>query len=163
LQFNLKLIYFLPEGNYIKEKSLKLGEILRCGLPQNTDLPIQIGNNIQISCNFNFNNLVAQMGSQTYKSYVYQLLIQGQNGAYYEVSTYINGNSQPVKRFFLEDTFTSTSSVNVLTSLKFSLTLSSDGSLVSPSLYVSYTQLSLQVGTGVTPASSQTQTISYII
>jgi hypothetical protein len=114
----MKLIYFLPEGNYVKEKDLQLSDIMRCGLPSNTDIALLIGNNLQVTCDFNFNNLVAQMSGTNYKTYVYQLLIQGQNGAYYEVNTYINSNSQPVKRFFLEDTFTSSSSINVLKSLK---------------------------------------------
>ena len=139
----MKLVYYLPEGNYVKEKALELGDIMRCGTPSQTDFALGIGSNIEVSCDFNFDNLVAQIGGKTYQSYVYQLLILGQNGNYYEVNTYIDGSSQAVKRFFLEDTYTSSTELTVMTSMTFEVTLDSDSALVSPSLYVSYTQLSL--------------------
>ena len=59
------------------------------------------------------------------------------------MNVYLNGNSQPVKRFFLEDTYTSTTSINVLTSMKFQLTLSTDNALINPSLNLGYTKLGL--------------------
>jgi len=72
-----------------------------------------------VNCAFDFNNLAAQMAGANFKSYVYQMLIQGQNAAWYEVNVYLSGNSQPVKRFFLEDTFTSSNAVNVMTGMRF--------------------------------------------
>jgi hypothetical protein len=57
------------------------------------------------------------MATNSYKSYVYQMFVQGEGGLYYEVKTYLGGNyafyiilgnlfgnsysNQPVKRFFL--------------------------------------------------------------
>lgn len=103
------------------------------------------------------------MAGKTYQNYLYQLLVQGQNGAYFEVNAYLNGNPQPVKRFFLEDTFTSTTSITVLTSFKFEMTLTTDNSLSKPSLYLTYTKLSLEPSTGITPVAQQKQAISYTI
>lgn len=103
------------------------------------------------------------MAGANFKSYVYQMLIQGQNAAWYEVNVYLSGNSQPVKRFFLEDTFTSSNAVNVMTGMRFQITLNTDGLLVSPSLYLTYTKLSMQVGAGIIPAASQKQSLSYSI
>lgn len=136
---------------------------MRCGLPSNADIAVMIGSNIEISCQFNFNHLVAQMAGKAYKSYVYQLFIQGQNSNYYEVNAYLNGNGQGVKRFFLEDTFTSSSAINVMTSFKFELTLTTNGQLVSPSLYITYTKLGLETGTGISPSSQQRQSLRYSI
>jgi hypothetical protein len=48
---------------------------MRCGLPHQTDLGFTLGTNIQVSCDFNFNNLVQQIESNTYQNYVYQLFI----------------------------------------------------------------------------------------
>jgi hypothetical protein len=42
----MKLVYYLPEGNYVKEKELKFGDIMRCGLPTNTDMTLLMGSNI---------------------------------------------------------------------------------------------------------------------
>lgn len=46
--------------------------------------------------------------------------------------------------------------------MKFTLSLNSSGYVVSPSLYVSYTKLSIQNG-AVTPSSASTQSITYQI
>lgn len=58
---------------------MKLSDIIRCGLPSDTDTGILIGSNIEISCSFNFNNLLAQVAGTNYQSYVYQLLVMGDN------------------------------------------------------------------------------------
>jgi hypothetical protein len=71
----MKLISYLPEGNYVREKDFQLADIMRCGLPTKTDMTIGMGNNIHVSCSFNFNNVVAQMSANSYKSYLYQLFI----------------------------------------------------------------------------------------
>lgn len=76
-QIKMKLIYFLPEGNYVREKDLQLSDIMRCGLPPNTEISVMMGNNIEVVCDFNFNNLVAQMAGTNFKTYTYQLLMQG--------------------------------------------------------------------------------------
>lgn len=79
----MKLIYYLPEGNYVREKDMKISDIIRCGLPSDADTGILIGSNIEISCNFNFNNLLAQLSGTNYQSYMYQLLVMGDNGQYF--------------------------------------------------------------------------------
>ena len=73
------------------EKDFQLADLMRCGLPTNSDMKLGVGNNIHVFCSFNFNNLVSQMSSNSYKSYLYQIFIQGQNGNYYEVKAYLNG------------------------------------------------------------------------
>ena len=65
---------------------------MRCGTPTQTDYSIGIGNNIEVNCVFNFNNVVTQMVANSYKSYVYQMFILGENGIYYEVKAYLGGN-----------------------------------------------------------------------
>jgi len=47
--------------------------------------------------------------------------------------------------------------------MNLQFTLASDNSLINPSLYLSYSTLSTQPGTGVTPTSAQTQTLSFNI
>ncbi len=76
-EIKMKLLFYLPEGNYINEKDLKLSDIMRCGLPTNADTILSIGSNIDVNCQFNFNNLLAQMAGQNYQTYTYQLLLMG--------------------------------------------------------------------------------------
>ena len=70
-----------------------------------------------MSCSYNFNHLVAQMAGKQYQSKVYQLLVQGDTGTFYDVPVYLSGSSQGTRRFFLEDTYSYPSKINVLTSL----------------------------------------------
>jgi hypothetical protein len=42
----MKILYYLPTGNFVKEKDLKLTDIFRCGLPSNNSVAINIGDNI---------------------------------------------------------------------------------------------------------------------
>lgn len=165
----MKLVTYLPEGNYLSEKDFKLADLMRCGLPTNADSLLWIGSNIEVSCEFNFNNLLAQLAGKSHRSHLYQLFVFGdkendnETDKYYEVNVYINNNPQPVKRFFLEDTFTSKTSINVMTAMKLEFTLNTDGVMVQPSLSLSYTKLSMEAGTGITPASQQWQSLSYSI
>lgn len=85
-----KLISFLPTGNYVGEKPLRLTDLFICGLPNNNSLSIRVGNNIEISCFFNFDHLVKKLSTFTYKNYVYELLIKGSDDVYYQVPIYIN-------------------------------------------------------------------------
>lgn len=56
---------------------MKLADIMRCGLPSNADTPLLVGSNIEVACDFNFNNLVAQIAGKNYQNYLYQMLVQG--------------------------------------------------------------------------------------
>jgi hypothetical protein len=75
----MKLIYYLPEGNYLKEKDLKLSDIMRCGLPSNSNIGLTMGSNIDVSCDYNFNNLLGQIAGKNYQAYIYQILLLGEN------------------------------------------------------------------------------------
>lgn len=68
-----------------------------------------------------------------------------------------------MKRFFLEDTYTSSTTINVLTALSLQFTMNNNNALTNPQLYLSYTTLTVQAGTGVTPVAQQTQTLSFNI
>ncbi|MEQ1790524.1 MAG: hypothetical protein ABL857_08780, partial [Rickettsiales bacterium] len=91
------------------------------------------------------------------------LFIMDDNSQYYEVFAYLQGNSQPVKRFFLEDTTSVANKITVATSVKLSLDLDSNGNLINPSIYLSYTQLSLQTGVGITPSSAASQQLTFSV
>lgn len=78
----MKIIYFLPEGNYVKEKNFQFGDVMRCGLPHKTDMEFALGSNIAVTCDFNFNNLAQQIESNTYQNYVYQLFIESASGSF---------------------------------------------------------------------------------
>jgi hypothetical protein len=47
------------------------------------------------------------------------MLVKGDDNKYYDVPVYMPAASQPIRRFFLEDTYTYTNKINVLTSFKF--------------------------------------------
>ena len=55
---------------------------MRCGLPHKTDMEFALGSNIAVTCDFNFNNLVQQIESNTYQNYVYQLFIESASGSF---------------------------------------------------------------------------------
>lgn len=71
----------------------------------------------------------------------------------------MSGSSTPIRRFFLEDFYTYTDKINVLTSLTLQFTFSG-GQITSPSLTPTYTLLSTQIGTGIAGQSS-TKTLTY--
>lgn len=73
----------------------------------------------------------------------------------------MSGSSQPIRRFFLEDTYTYTDKINVLTSLVLEFTFSG-GKLTNPTLTPRYTSLSTQAGSGVLGQSS-TKLLTYSI
>jgi|JI7StandDraft_1071085.scaffolds.fasta_scaffold994635_1 hypothetical protein len=50
---------------------MKLTDIFRCGLPSNNSAAINIGDNIEVSCTFNFNYLVEQSQANQYRNYLY--------------------------------------------------------------------------------------------
>lgn len=62
----MRLLYYSPTGNLIKEKEMRLPDLLRCGMPSDNSLTIKLGNNIQVSCSFNFDYLVQQSLTSTY-------------------------------------------------------------------------------------------------
>lgn len=72
---------------------------------------------------------------------MYEMYLAGENNAYFSIDVFIGGSKIAVRRFFLEDTYTSKDYVNVLTSLKLSVFLNSTGYLNSPKLQLSYTKL----------------------
>lgn len=97
----LKLVSFSATGNYIGEKALVLGDIMRCGTPSDSELGVVFGTNIQASCSFDFNNFITQINRKQYQGKLYQLLVQGDDQNYYDVPVYMSGASSPIKRFFL--------------------------------------------------------------
>lgn len=74
---SFKLISYLPTGNYVGEKLLQLPDLFRCGLPVNNSVALQVGDNILVSCSFNFDYLVKKISTHTYRNYVYELFIEG--------------------------------------------------------------------------------------
>ena len=76
---------------------------MRCGTPSNLEVPFTIGSNYDVTCNYNFNNLIRLLDSKQEKGRVYQLLVKGGDGSYYDVPVYMPGESQGIKRFFMED------------------------------------------------------------
>lgn len=100
-EIKFKLLVYLPTGNLVTEKDMKLPDLLRCGMPANNSITVQLGNNIQTSCTFNFDYLAEQIQTNTYKNYLYEMFAYGENGAYFPVSVFIGSSSAPVKRFFL--------------------------------------------------------------
>lgn len=60
----MKLISYLPTGNYLGERNLYLGDIMRCGTVQNVEIPFTMGSNFDVECNYNFNNLLRLLQSK---------------------------------------------------------------------------------------------------
>jgi hypothetical protein len=148
----LKLVSFSATGNYVGEKTLVLGDIMRCGTPSDSELGVVFGTNIQASCSFDFNNFITQINGKQYQGKLYQLLVQGDDQNYHDVPVYMSGSSSPVKRFFLEDTYTYTNKINVLTSFTLDFTFAG-GKITSPRFTPTYTLLSTELGTGVVGTS----------
>lgn len=103
---NFKLITYLPTGNYVGEKVMRLPDVLRCGMPSYNSASLKVGNNIEFTCDFNFNYLLESASSYTHQSYVYELFLQGASNQYYQVAVYLDGASTPTRRFFMEDLYT---------------------------------------------------------
>lgn len=78
------------------------------------------------------------------------------------MDVFIGTSTKAVKRFFLEDTYTSNNYVNVLTNFKLSIFLNDTSYLTSPQLKISYTKLSYQNGK-VSPTSDKDKTLTYQI
>ena len=135
-----------------------LGDLMRCGTPSNSEVKMTFGTNIEIVCEFNFNHLLNQMNSKQYQGILYQLLVLGDSGAYFDVPVYMSGSSQPIKRFFLEDTYSAANRLKVATSLNLEFTFSG-GQLISPKITPTYTTLSTELGVGVVGTS--TLSLSY--
>ena len=114
---SLKLVSFSATGNYLGEKSLLLGDIFRCGTPSDSEVGVVFGTNVELACSYNFNHLVASIASKQHQNKLYQLLVQGDSGLFYEVPVLLPGSSQGTRRFFLEDAYSSSTKINVLTSL----------------------------------------------
>jgi hypothetical protein len=102
----IKLVRYLPTGNYVDWKDLTNADLSFCGIGNN-ELTFKIGTNFQYTCSYNFNNILNSLGSNTFTNYttnyVYSMMIIDDSGNYQFVPAYINGNS--VSRFFIIDTF----------------------------------------------------------
>lgn len=98
--------------------------------------------------------------SSTYKNYLYELYLQGADSKYYPVPIYMGQSTTPIRRFYLEDTFTSKTSINIITSFYFEISLNSGGYLVSPQVYLQYKKLSV-LDSAITPSSDSSQNINY--
>jgi hypothetical protein len=98
---SLRLVSFSATGNYLGEKSLVIGDLMRCGTPSNLEVGVAFGTNMEVSCSFDFNHLVTQMNSLQYQGKVYQLLVQDDTLAYFDVPVYMPASPSPIRRFFL--------------------------------------------------------------
>lgn len=143
----MKIVSYLPTGNYIGEKTVVLNDLMRCGTPTDTTVQVMSGTNIRVTCNYNVNSLIAMMGGRQWKGKMYQLLVQGDDGNYYDVAVSMPGSSQPIKRFFMEDTFTSNNQINLMTGFTLSFTFA-NAKLTNPLLSPSYSMISIQSTTG---------------
>lgn len=144
----MKLVSYLPTGNYVGEKTFALPDLMKCGTPVDAWAQVSIGTNIQVTCTYNVNSLVALMGGKQWKGRVYQLLVQGGDSNYYDVGVTMPGSSQTIKRFFIEDTFTSSSQINLMTAFVLSFTFS-NGQLINPTLSPTYSIIDIQSASGV--------------
>ena len=159
---NLKLISYLPTGNYVGEKTMSMTDVARCGMPSDNSIDLKIGNNIDFTCSYNFNYLLEMAAADTYTDYLYELLLQGADNKFYPVAVYLDGAPSATRRFFLQDTFTSSTTVKILTSFDLQVSMNTTGYLLEPVLRVGYTQLSVQDGV-VTPDADKAQSISYSV
>lgn len=73
----------------------------------------------------------------------------------------MSGSSSPIKRLFLEDTYTYTNKINVLTSFTLEFTFAG-GQITTPRLTPSYTLLSTETGTGIVGTSEYTLSFSIL-
>lgn len=144
----MKLVSFLPTGNYLGEKTFTLNDLMKCGTPIDSNAQITIGTNIRVTCTYNVNSLIAMMSGRQWKGRVYQLLVQGDGGTYYDVGVNMPGSSQTIKRFFIEDTFTSNSQITLMTGFTLSFAFA-EGKLLSPTLNPSYSTITIQSASGV--------------
>jgi hypothetical protein len=58
----MKIVSFLPTGNYLGEKTFLLNDLRKCGTPSDTTAQITIEVNIRVACNFHVNSLIAMTG-----------------------------------------------------------------------------------------------------
>lgn len=105
-----------------------------------------MGNNVEITCTYDFDHLASQIGLSSYNNYLYELFLKGDNDEFFQIPIYYNGGTTAYKRFFLEDTYTSDTSINVLTSFSLVVNMNTEGALTTPSMSVGYTQLTMQSG-----------------
>ena len=98
---------------------------MKCGLPS-TAVTLNIGNNIETTCTFNFDYVAQKISTNTYKNYVYELLLADDSGSFFQVPVYFIGGTNPntpYRRFFVEDTYSDSASMTVLKQMKFMITL----------------------------------------
>lgn len=74
---------------------------MKCGTPTDAGAQVQVGTNIRVTCNYNVNSLIGMMSGKQWKGRVYQLLVQGDDGSYYDVGVVNPGSSQTIKRFYI--------------------------------------------------------------
>lgn len=79
-----------------------------------------------------------KLTGKKWRGKVYQLLIQGDNGFYYDVSVYMPGSFQAIKRFFTEDIYTDAAKITLLTGFTISFNFNSNKKLDSPKLHPTY-------------------------
>jgi hypothetical protein len=140
----MKIVSFLPTGNYLGEKTFLLNDLMKCGTPSDTTAQITIGVNIRVACNYNVNSLIAMTGGYQWQGKTYQLLVKGDDGNYYDVAVLMPGSSQTIKRFFIEDTFTNPGvSINLMTGFTLNFNYNSAGKLDTPVLSPVYTSVSI--------------------
>jgi Meckelin (Transmembrane protein 67) len=131
---------------------------MKCGTPMDTTAQVEIGTNIIVTCTYNVNNLIAMTGGKQWRGRTYQLLVKSEDGNYYDVGVLMPGSSQTIKRFFIEDTTSSTNSINLMTGFTLSFNYNSKSKLDTPTLAPIYTIVSIDSSSGISSAPLTTMT-----
>lgn len=156
---SVKIVSYLTTGNYLGERTFLLSTLMKCATPTDTETQIEIGTNIRVSCTYNVNNLIAQIGGKQWRGKTYQLLVKSDDGNYYDVGVSMPGSSQTIKRFFIEDATTNAGKITLMTGFTLSFNYNSNGKLDSPTLAPLYTTISIDSSTGI--SSSPLVAMSY--
>lgn len=98
---SMKIVSYLPTGNYLEENNFILSSLMKCGSPSETGVSISSGSNIRVTCTYNVNSLLAMTGGKQWQGKLYQILIKGDDNNYYDVAVLMPGTSQSIKRFFI--------------------------------------------------------------
>ena len=138
----MKLVSFLPTGNYLNEQEFVLSDLMRCGTPYDATAAIVIGANIQKTCSFDTSYLMMRLTGKKWKGKTHQLLIRGDDGFYYDVAVYMPGSFQAIKRFFTEDIYTDPTKITLLTGFTISFNFNSDKKLDTPKMHPIYDTIS---------------------
>ncbi len=151
----MKIVSYLATGNYLGERTFLLSSLMKCGTPSDTTAQVEIGTNIRVTCTYNVNHLIAMMGGKQWRGKTYQLLVKSDDGNYYDVGVTMPGSSQPIKRFFIEDTTSTAGKITLMSGFTLNFNYNSNNKLDTPTLTPTYTTVSIEsTGTSSSPLIS---------